>query len=563
VVAGRLAQSYADADKGWRVIVLPLQNEVVSSFRAAIFMLLGSVVLVVLIVTANLANLVLAKVAGRRAEIAIRFALGASRLRLIRQLLTESLLLALMGGAIGCAVSFFCVALVKDFGPASIPRLSSIRIDATVVVFMLLISALIGLFLAFVPVLWTRKMAVTDDMKQSSRILSSGLGGAQTGLMVAEIAVTVVLLVGSTLLIRSLIQMENVDPGFRADHLLTTRVTLPFFTRYNSNEKLAGFWRTLIPKIESLPGVESAAITSELPLSGLNNPTPFKAITPDQKEYHTYVRSISPEFLATMRVPLLAGRNISPEDRENTTPVVVINDLFKRDVFGSQDPLGKHLIFPFDTTVDAVVIGVVGNFRHSSLAEQPFREVYMPVEQGAVLGYNLIVRTKTDPATLIKPVEAAVWSLDPDEAMAPFETMDEIVEKSLVQERFRTLILALFSGVALILAAIGMYGVLSYLVSQRSQEIGIRMALGAKQNDILRMVLARGLILNLVGMLIGGAMALGATRLINNLLFGISALDPLTFLGVLTLLILIGLVASSLPAWRAARIDPVCALRNE
>lgn len=562
VVSERLAQTHSDVDKNWRTIVLPLHEEVVRNFRLALFMLLIAVVLVTLIVITNLANLMLAKVAGQQNEIAVRVALGASRIRVARQLLTFTTTVALLGGLLGCGLSYFVIGLVRQLGPTSIPRLTTITIDFSVLIFMLLVSLVIGVFLVMAPMTWIGKMALFDNMKQGGRVLGSRLGRMQTGLVVAEIALTMVLVVGAGLLIRTLSQLQKVDPGFNASHLLITRITLPF-NKYNTNEKLAAFWRELMPKLESLPGVESAAATSEPPLSGLNNPTPFKAVTPDQHEYATYMRSITPGYLHTMGVPLLAGRPLSPSDKDGTPVAILINDVFKKDVFGSSDPVGKELQFPVNTFKKAVVVGVVGNVHHASLAAQPAREVYMALEQGAVLTYSLVIRTKQDPASLVRPVQEAVWSMDHDEAMASFVTMDDMIQRGLTQERFRTVVLGLFSVVAMILSAIGLYGVLSYLVSQRSQEIGIRMALGARQQDILRLILARGIRLSMVGLLLGAAMTVMLTSVLKSLLFGVSAFDPWTLTIVATLLIFIGLTASSVPAWRAARINPVHALRKE
>jgi putative ABC transport system permease protein len=562
VVSQRLAQTHSDVDKNWHTVVLPLHEEVVRNFRLAMFMLLIAVALVVLIVVTNLANLMLAKVAGQQNEIALRVALGASRFRVARQLFTFSTIVALLGGGLGAGLTYFVINLIKRLGPASIPRLTTITVDFTAILFMLVVSIVIGVVLGLVPMTWVGKMALSDNMKQGSRVLGSRLGKMQTGLIVAEIALTMVLVVGAGLLIRSLSLLQKVDPGFKSSHLLVTRITLPF-NKYNTNEKLAAFWRELIPKLESLPGVEAAAASSELPLSGLNNPTAFKAVTPDQREYATYVRSITPNYIHAMGVPLLAGRELSPTDKDGTPVVILINDVFKHDVFGAENPIGKELQFPVNSFGKATVVGVVGNTHHTSLAAEPAREVYMAVEQGAILTYSLAIRTRQDPVALVRPVQQAVWSMDQSEAMASFVTMDDMIQSGLTQERFRTLVLVLFSIVAIVLSGIGLYGVLSYLVSQRSQEIGIRMALGAKQQDILRLILARGIRLSVVGMLVGAALAVILTRVLKSLLFGVSAFDPVTLIAVPVLLILIGSLASYAPAWRASRINPVYALRNE
>ena len=562
VISKRLAQAHSDVDRDWRTTILPLQNEVVSNFRPALLMLLSAVALVTLIVAATVAILMLARVSGRRSETAVRIALGASRFRLGQQLIIENLMIALSSGVLGCGLAYLGTSLVKRLGPVDIPRLSMVKVDSAVLIFMFSVSVALAIFLAFVPLMQTRKLVISDDMKQGNRRLTSGIGFMQAGLMVAEIALTVTLLVGSGLLFRSLLRLQVVDPGFRTDHLLTTRIILPF-NRYNSYDRLSGFWRDLIPKIEALPEVESAAAISEMPLGGLNNPTPFTATTEDQKIYFTYVRSVTPNYLHLMGVPLLAGRHISNEDRLDNQRVVVINEIFKREVFGDQNPLGKHLIFPFEAHQDTVVVGVVGNVHHASLATPPAREAYVAVEQGPVLGYNLIVRTRQSPEALIKPVQQIVWSMDPDEAMAAFRTMDNLIYTGLTQERFRSLTVALFALLALVLSSIGLYGVLSYLVSQRTQEIGVRMALGAQRKTILGLFLGRGAKIVFVGLVIGLVSAFSLATFLKSLLFGIKIFDPWTFIGVSFVIILIGLSASSFPAWRATKVNPVYALRVE
>jgi putative ABC transport system permease protein len=562
VISKRLAQAHSDVDKDWRTSIMPLQDEVVRNFRPALFMLLSAVALVTLIVAATTAILMLARVSARRAEIAVRIALGASRTRLGQQLLIENLIITLCSGALGSGVTYLAINLVKTLGPTDIPRISLISVDIYVLLFMFCVAVVIAVFLAFIPLFQTRKLIISDDMKTGSRRMTSGIGLMQTGLMVAEIAFTVTLLIGTGLLFRSLLQLQSVDPGFRTDHLLSTRIVLPF-NRYNSYDRLSNFWRELLAKVEALPDVESAAAISEMPLGGLNNPTPFTATTEDKKVYFTYVRSVSPNYLQFMKVPLLAGRHISWEDRLETQRVVVINDVFKREVFGDQDPLGKHLVFPFERHQDCVVVGVVGNVHHASLAAPPAREAYVAIEQGPVLGYNLMVRTRPTPESLIRPIQQIVWSMDPDEAMAPFRTMDNLIYTGLTQERFRSLVVALFAFVALILSSIGLYGVLSYLVSQRTQEIGIRMALGAQRESILRLFLGRGARIAFVGLGVGLATALVLAKFLKSLLFGIKVTDPLTFGGVSLVIVLIGLAASLFPAWRATKVNPVYALRNE
>jgi putative ABC transport system permease protein len=561
-VSRRLEQDHLDQNKGWHTIVLPLGNEVVKNFRPALLTLLASVCFVVLIVGANLANLMLAQALGRRTEISVRIALGSSRWRLARQLLTETIVLSCMGAILGSLVAVGFTGLVRRLGPTSIPRLSQLGVDGRVLLFALVVSLCMGLFFGIALVLHFGSVSVGDSLKQGSRSISSGLGRMQTGLIVAEIACSLVLLIGAGLLLRSLDRLQRVDPGFRTANLLTTRIALPF-AKYNDETKLAGFWHQALGNIANISGVEGEGIVSELPLSGLNNPTPFNAIAPSGQGYSTFVRSVSPDYLGIMDVPLREGRYISSEDRNGQPPVVVINDVFKREVFGEASPIGQHLKFQFDGSYDAVVIGVVGSVHHTSLAEQPFREVYLPLDQSTLVSYNLVVRTAGEPQAFIGQVRQAIWAVDRDQSIGPFLTMQQVVDQGLVSPRFGTFVLAIFSALALVLSAIGLYGVLSYLVSQRTREIGIRIAVGATRSQILGLILSKATRLTALGLLIGGVGAFAMTRLMAGLLFGVKAVDPITFLFSPLLLAVIAFMASYIPARRAFLIDPVRALRND
>jgi putative ABC transport system permease protein len=561
-ISAHLAESFPDVNRNWRTIILPLHAEVVKNVRLVMVMFLIAAVFVVLIVGANLANLILAKVAGQQNEIAVRTALGASRFRVAQQVFTFTTIMALLGGLLGSGLSYFLITLVKLLGPANIPRLSTITIDFSVLIFMLLVSIVIGGGLGMVPMTWMKQLALSDSLKEGTRVLGSRLGKMQTGLIVAEIALTMVLAVGAGLLIRSLLQLQKVDPGFKTDHLITTRIALPA-NKYTPRERLSVFWRELIEKLESVPGIESAAAASTLPLGGLGNISPFRAVTPNRQEYVFFSSNVSANYLRTMKVPLLAGRHFSPFDREGSPVVILINEAFKRDVFGAEDPIGKELEFPVNTFKKATVIGVVGDVHQTSLATEPTREVYMSLEQVPVLNYSLVVRTKQDPAAMIKAIQKTVWSMDPNEGMAPFVAMEEVVKRSLTQERFRTFVFVVFSLVALILSAIGLYGVLSYMVSQRTREIGVRMAIGAEQQDILKLILQRGIKLCAIGLVIGAILTIGLTRALKAFLFGVGAFDPLTLITVPVLMLIISLAASCFPAWRASRVDPIHALRNE
>jgi putative ABC transport system permease protein len=562
-LASGIEREHLDVDKSWHTIVLPLGNEVVKNARPALLTMLASVCFVVLIVAANLANLMLAQALGRRGELALRIALGSSRWRLARQLLTESFVLSCLGGILGCLVAIGLTGLVRRLGPSSIPRLSLLRVDADVFLFALAVSIGMALFFGAVLVLRFSSISLGEALKQGSRNIGAGLGRMQTGLIVAEIALSLVLLIGAGLLLRSLSQLQQVDPGFRTTNILTTRVALPF-AKYNDENKLANFWHEALTNIANLPGVEGEGIVSELPLSGLNNPTPFKAKAPSGLSYSTYVRSVSSDYLKVMDVPLREGRYLTAEDRRDLPKVIVINDVFKHDVFGDSSPIGKTLTFQFDgPPYEATVVGVVGSVHHTSLAVTPFREVYLPLDQSTLVSYSLVVRTAGDPQSLASAVRQAIWSVDRDQSIGPFLTMQQVISDGLVSPRFATFVLASFSIVAMVLSALGLYGVLSYLVSQRTREIGIRMAIGANHSQIMSLIFGKAARLTVLGLLIGGAGAFVVTRFMSGLLFGVKSVDPLTFLVGPLLLAGISFMASYIPARRALLVNPVVALRNE
>jgi putative ABC transport system permease protein len=419
-----------------------------------------------------------------------------------------------------------------------------------------------GLFFGIALVLHFGSISLGESLKQGSRSIGLGLGRMQTGLIVAEIACSLMLLIGAGLLLHSLDELQRVDPGFRTANLLTTRIALPF-AKYNDETKLANFWHQALGNIANISGVEGEGIVSEMPLSGLNNPTPFNAVAPSGQGYTTFVRSVSPGYLKIMDIPLREGRYITNEDRNGQPPVVVINDVFKREVFGDTSAIGQHLKFQFDSSYEAVVVGVVGSVHHTSLGEQPFREVYLPLDQSTLVNYNLVVRTAGDPQAFIGQVQQAIWSVDRDQSIGPFLTMRQVVDQGLVSPRFGTFVMAIFSMIALVLAAIGLYGVLSYLVSQRTREIGVRIAVGASRNQILGLILGKAGNLTVLGLLIGGAGAFAMARLMSGLLFGIRTVDPLTFLLSPLVLAVVAFMASYIPARRAFLIDPVRALRND
>jgi predicted permease len=568
LIGRRLQKDHSQFDRGWSVTAAPLTDEVVKDARPGLVMLIGAIGLVILLVSASIASMMLSHAASRQTESSVRIALGASRARVMRQLITESLLLALTGGAIGCAVACWGVEMIRRFGPASIPRLTDVSIDARALAFTLAVSVLTGIAFGLEPALRAGRAEIGEGLKSGNRTVTKRFG-LRDVLVVSEVTVSVVLSIGAGLLVRSLVELENVNPGFQATNLLTTRIALPG-SKYSdgTGTKVTAFWREAILRVEAIPGVESAAVTSELPLSGLNNPTPRMATTPGGKSHLLYLRSVSPSYWNVMRIPLRGGRFLSPDDRKSAPRVVVINEQLRKDVFGDQDPIGQRLIFDFQERQEtenyqAVVVGVVGDVRHTSLASPPFREAYIPVDQSPLFNYDLVVRTAIRPKAIAGSLKNAIWSLDRDESAGTLRTMGEVVDLGLTQPKFRGYVLGGFAGMALILSAAGLYGLLSFVVSQRNREIGVRMALGALPVDIFRIVLGKGIALTVTGVLIGLLIALGFARLMSALVYGIGFADPLTFIAGTAVLLLVSFMASYLPARRAMRLNPVDVLRSE
>lgn len=568
VLGRRLQDEYSQFDRGWSATAAPLTDEVVKDFRAGLEMLLGAIGLVILLVSASVASMMLSSAVARQSEISVRLALGASRARLMRQLITESLLLALAGGAIGCVLGYWGMDLIKRYGPASIPRLAEAGMDTGVLLFTFTISVLTGLAFGIGPALRAGRLGVGDALKTGNRTATKQFGMRDI-LVVSEVAVSVVLLIGAGLLIRSLVHLEDVNPGFQAANILTTRIALPG-AKYSDGvgAKVTTFWREAIRRVEAIPGVEGAAVTSELPLSGLNNPTPRTATATGGKPHHVYLRSVSPGYWNVMRIPLLAGRSLSVEDARTTQRVVVINEQLRRDVFGDQDPVGQRLTFDFQERQEtenyqAIVVGVTGDVHHASLATPPFREAYLPMDQSPLFNYDLIARTTLAPKSIARDLKNAIWSLDRDESLGPLRTADEVVDVGLAQPKFRGYVLAGFAAMALVLSATGLYGLLSFLVSQRNREIGVRMALGALPADILGLVVGRSLRLTVAGLSAGLLIAFGVTRFMSTLIYGIGPADPLTFALVTVALLLVSFLASYVPARRALHLNPVDVLRSE
>jgi len=563
-IARRLEQQYPDSNTGWNLRMVSLREQLVGNTRTTLFILLGAVGFVLLIACANVANLLLVRAASREREIALRTALGAGRSRIIRQMITESLLLALIGGALGAFLALWGVQLLVALSGDNIPHTSPVTIDATVLCFTLLISLLTGVLFGLAPALRTLKFNLTSSLKEGGRGSGEGPQRHRTrnALVVLESAVAVVLLIGAGLLVRSLLRLQHTNPGFNAQNVLTFRIDLPD-TKYPTPEKAAQFFSQLEAQTSNLPGVESVGMVSELPLTGQLNDMPYYVegrppATPDQG-FDNDFRRVNQHYFKAMRIPLLRGRNFTAQEVREGVHVIIVSEELVQQVFPNEEPLGKRLVMamgnqPFE------IVGVVGDIRHSGLENDPLPAMYMPAYEP---GTNVVIRTKGNAGNLIAAVRKELQQLDPDQPIAAIKTMEQWMNTAVAEPRYRTTLIGLFAALALLLATIGIYGVMSYSVTQRTHEIGVRMALGARQSDVMKMVVRQGMLLVLIGVGLGLAVAIALTRVMATLLFGITARDPLTFVVVAGLLAVVALLACYLPARRATKVDPLTALRYE
>jgi putative ABC transport system permease protein len=564
-LARRLTEQYPQTNTDKRVRLAPLQQQVVGKTQTALLILLGTVGCVLLIACANVANLLLARAAGRQKEIALRAALGASQGRVVRQLLTESLLLAFAGGAAGLLLARWGVKLLLAMAPDNLPRAYDIRLDTRVAGFTVFVSLLTGIVFGLLPALQAAKTDLGVTLKEGGRDATGLLRRRLRGfLVVSEVALAFVLLIGAGLLIRSFARLTEVDPGLDPRGVLTMDIVLPY-AKYKDGRSVAFFQQTL-ERVRTLPGVEAAATVSPLPLSGGQYITGFGIEGRPLPTEHTFSagnRLISPDFFKTFRVPLIKGRLLAESDGAKAPPVVVINESLARRYFANEDPLGKRITFNGDAT--RVIVGVVGDVKHSALDEEANPQIYRSIAQlqSPPTSMSLAVRTSGDPMQMLAAVRGQVWAGDKNQPVTNIETMEGLLAKSVAPRRFNLLLLGVFALVGLALAGVGLYGVMSYTVTQRTREIGVRMAMGAQPGDVLRLVIGEGMKLVLIGALLGLGGALALTRLLTTLLFGVSATDPLTFIVIAALLIIVALLACWLPARRATKVDPMIALRHE
>lgn len=566
-IAARLEAQYPDTNGGMGASVVPLFEQITGQISSALWVLAGAVGFVLLIACVNVANLMLVRGAERQREFAIRRALGAERVRLLRQTLTESLLLVLMGGGIGVLIASWLVKLIPALGGAQIPRVESVDMDLRVLLFAGGVSVLTALVFGLVPAIQFWRNDIQSNLKESGRTT----GGAparnrlRKTLVISEVAIAVVLLVGAGLLFRSFVRLMQVDPGFSKDNVLALQV---FLSRaYNEPAKMVGFFDQSLEKIKGLPGIEAAAVTTTPPFINLELDAAFNIVgrpaPPQGSEPSAFYSPVSSEYLNTLGIPLKQGRFFSQFDGPASQGVVVINETMARRYFANEDPIGKRLIVMFAESETREIVGVVGDVLHAGLHAQPRAQMFVPHQQSPGSYMTFLVKTTNDPAAQLAAVKRAIREVNPNQTFAKTATMEELVSDSLKQRRFNLFLLGLFAAIALLLATIGIYGSISYSTRQRTNEIGLRIALGAQSRDVLRLIVGHGVGLALVGVAIGLGAAFLLTRAIKSLLFGVSPTDPLTFVGISILLLLTALIASFIPARRATKVDPLVALRSE
>lgn len=576
-ISSRLEQLYPVDDKGWGAVVAPLQQDLVSDVRPALLVLLGAVAFVLLIACANVANLALARAFSRQKEIAIRTALGASASRVLRQVLTESLVLALFGGALGLIVAHFGERFILAFLANQLPGTVIARLDLSVLVFTLGISVLTGVFAGIFPAVRLAKSDVNQALKQGFGRTDASSGSRRTRsiLVVAEVALSLVLLVGAGLMIRSFQQLQSVAPGFDSHGVLTMTAAVSR-SRFQEPQGYIQFFEQVLQRVRTLPGVESAGVVDDIPLDNGGSHQPISiegqpaVAMADQPEVD--VRMISPGYMRAMRTPILRGRDLDSQDVAGSPATVLISQSMAERFWPGENAIGKRLTLTFSPEQVREVVGIVGDVKLDGLDQsRPSTTLYVPLDQLSSspkfafhsFPMELVVRSATSPANMVSAVTNAVHEVDPNIPVRDISTMDDVVSKSLSQPRFNMLLLGIFSGLAVVLAAIGIYSVLSYSVRQRVPEIGVRLALGARLADVLRLVVMEGMKPALTGVAIGIAAALALGRVMASLVYQVKPSDPLTFVAVAALLGFIALLACVIPAYRASRVDLVIALRNE
>ena len=567
LLATQLAKQYPDSNKGWGIFMMPIQDYIVRDVKPVLYTLLGAVGCVLLIACANLANLLLARATARHREISIRAALGASRGRLVRQLLTESVVLSLCGGVAGVILARWGLDALLALAPSSLPRISEIHLDSGVLIFSLALSIITGLVFGIAPAWLAARADVNEALKQGTRGSTEGgaRGRLRSALVVLEVTFALMLLGGAGLLARSFMQLAHVDPGFTPENATLLQLSLPQ-KKYAMPEQQTAFADALLERVKVLPGVQSAGITHSMPLVGgyvltfsIEGRPPIAPS--DQPSTHYY--AVTPDYFRAMGIRLIRGRTFTPRDDAKAPRVAIINEAFARQFFPNEDPIGKRIDIDLGPDAWREIVGIVGDIKQDGPDQATSAQSYEPFAQKPFNSIDLVIRTKGAPAALLGALRPAVYAVDKDQPIGTIRPLEEIMAESIASQRFAMTLLTVFSLVALVIAAVGIYGVMAYSVVQRTGEFGIRMALGAQQGDVLRLVLAQGGKLVGLGLIVGLAGTLAASRAMGSMLFNTSAQDPLT-LGTITLLLgAVALIACLLPANRATKVNPIDALRAE
>ena len=567
VLSARLENENPES-KGWfNVRVTALPRQVAGNTRKPLLLMLGAVGMVLLITCANVANLLLGRSLGRRSEFALRGALGAGQLRLVRQLLTESLLLAAAGGLLGILFAEASVRFVRILGPSSIPRLREVSLDFRVLAFTLGVTVTSGILFGLVPAISSARSNLAESLKEGRRTAGNVSGRSiRNALLVAEVALALVLVMASGLLVQSFVHLLRVQPGFNPEQVLTFELSAPS-SKYGDSQRLVALYHRALQSFRSIPGVQSAGIVETVPMDGAADAAAIRIPghpAPSGKEPIVSYSVASPGYFSTIATPIIAGRDFLETDIAESTPVTVINNAMAKKLWPGQDPIGKQVGLLGEDLPLMTVVGIVADIKHLSLREDPGPEIYVPYTQKvfpSMLIMHVVLRSKTDPAALIRTAGDAVRSLDPDLPVAKVTTLEMLVGNSIAGQRFSMLLLGLFGVLSLVLAAIGIYGVISFFSIERTREIGIRLALGAPRRSVLAMILGQGARLAGLGMAFGLGVAVGVTRLMASVVYGVGAADPITFAGVSLLLCGVAILACYLPARRAMRIAPASALR--
>ena len=573
-------QTYKDnyGGGGFGAKIYAMHDQVIGGMRTGLAILFGAVIVVLLIACANLATMLLARASARERELAIRVALGAGRWQLLRQILTESVLLALGGAAIGVVLSVWGLELLKQIGARTVPRLAEANVDLTVLIVTAVVAVGTGILFGLIPGLASAKPELTEALKEGGRSSTTGARRNQlrNSLVVVEIALALVLLVGAGLLLKSYARVQNIDPGFERTNILTAELDLPrpkypgsASPDYNKGAAITNFWNEALRRIQQLPGVEAAAFTNVLPLSGSNTDSSFaiegREMRPNEPGPDEEIRDITPDYFRALKTPLLRGRFFTEADNADAPEVVIINDALAKKYWPNEDALGKRITFSDPRKPNpkwVTIVGIIRSIRHRGLDVDPAPEYYLSAAQDPSRDMVLTVRSTQDPRSLASAVRREIQSIDPDQPLANIRTLEAVTAESVAPRRMSMVLLGAFAGIALLLASVGIYGVISYLVVQRTHEIGVRMALGAQRSDVLRLVVGHAAKLVGIGTLIGLILSLFSTRTLSAFLYTVGAFDLATFAVVTTALAAVAILASYVPALRATRADPMIALSH-